>query len=164
MEQGDQEIRRKTGVLWGLSQKVLAACIEVHRRLGPGLLESAYHACLCRELELRGIAFDAERPLPVQYKGVHLECGYRVDLVIEEQLLVELKSVAELMPVHKAQVLTYLKLTNLGVGLLVNFNTTSLRRGVRRLTRTPTRGWPLRPPTEPKTNPSRLPPDLLISL
>jgi GxxExxY protein len=121
--------------LWDVSERVLGACIEVHRCLGPGLLESVYEACVCREMVVRGIAFERQRALPIEYKGVQLECGYRMDLVIERQLLVELKCVAELTPIHEAQVLTYLKLASLRVGLLVNFNSLSLRHGVRRLVR-----------------------------
>lgn len=121
--------------LWGLSERVLGACIEVHRHLGPGLLESAYEQCLCHELSLTGVRFARQRPLPVIYKGVALDCGYRLDLVIEEQLVLELKAVDYLLPLHEAQVLTYLKLTGLDVGLLVNFNTPVLRGGIRRMTR-----------------------------
>lgn len=133
MSQGEKETGRR--ILWDLSERVLGACIEVHRWLGPGLLESVYEACLCHELGLRRVAFERQRSLPVEYKGVQLECEYRLDLVIEKQLLVELKCVAELLPIHEAQVLTYLKLTGLQVGLLVNFNTPTLRQGVRRLVR-----------------------------
>ena len=103
--------------------------------LGPGLLESVYETCLCQELQERGIAFARQRLLPVEHKGVRLESEYRIDLVIDEQLLVELKSVADLMPIHEAQVLTYLRLTGLSVGLLINFNTPTLHQGLRRLTR-----------------------------
>ena len=123
------------GRLWDLSERVLGACIEVHRHLGPGLLESAYEQCLCHELSLTGLSFDRQRPLPVTYKGVMLACGYRLDVVVEEKLVLELKAVDHLLPVHEAQVLTYLKLTDLDVGLLVNFNTPVLRRGIRRLVR-----------------------------
>jgi GxxExxY protein len=131
MDQGDGESRR----LWDLSERVLGACIEVHRHLGPGLLESAYEECLCHELSLTGLGFARQRPLPVVYKGVMLDCGYRLDVVVEEKLVLELKAVDHLLPVHEAQVLTYLKLTGLDVGLLVNFNTPALRRGIRRLVR-----------------------------
>ncbi|WP_437515982.1 GxxExxY protein [Sorangium sp. So ce1099] len=123
------------GRLWDLSERVLGACIEVHRHLGPGLLESAYEECLCHELSVTGLSFDRQRPLPVTYKGVMLACGYRLDVVVEEKLVLELKAVDHLLPVHEAQVLTYLKLTGLDVGLLVNFNTPVLRRGIRRLVR-----------------------------
>ncbi|WP_437534464.1 GxxExxY protein [Sorangium sp. So ce726] len=129
--QGDRETRR----LWDLSERVVGACIEVHRHVGPGLLESAYEECLCHELSLMGLSFARQRPLPVTYKGVALGCGYRLDVVVEEKLILELKAVEHLLPVHEAQVLTYLKLTDLDVGLLVNFNTPLLRRGIRRLVR-----------------------------
>jgi GxxExxY protein len=131
MDHGDGETRK----LWDLSERVLGACIEVHRHLGPGLLESAYEECLCHELSLTSLSFARQRPLPVVYKGVKLDCGYRLDLVVEEKLVLELKAVDHLLPVHEAQVLTYLKLTGLDVGLLVNFNTPVLRRGIRRLVR-----------------------------
>ena len=130
MSQGEE-----TGRLWDLSERVLGACIEVHRHLGPGLLESAYEQCLCHELALRGLSFARQRPLPLTYKGVMLDCGYRLDVVVEEKLVVELKAVDHLLSVHEAQVLTYLKLTGLDVGLLVNFNTPVLRGGIRRLAR-----------------------------
>ena len=129
--------RRRTA-LWDLSERVRGACIEVHRQLGPGLLESAYEECLCHELSLAGITFARQRSLPVSYKGVALDCGYRLDLVIEEKLVLEVKAVEQLLPVHLAQVLTYLKLTRLEVGLLVNFNTPVLRHGIRRVSRAPT--------------------------
>ena len=114
MTHGDMETRK----LWDLSERVLGACIEVHRHLGPGLLESAYEECLCHELSLTGLKFARQRPLPVVYKGVMLDCGYRLDVVIEESLVLELKAVDHLLPVHEAQVLTYLKLTGMDVGLL----------------------------------------------
>src|SRR3954470_22675639 len=131
MDHGNGEARR----LWDLSEQALGACIEVHRHLGPGLLESAYEECLCHELSLASVRFVRQKPLPVIYKGVKLDCGYRLDVVVEEKLVLELKAVDHLMPVHEAQVLTYLKLTDLDVGLLVNFNTPVLRRGIRRLVR-----------------------------
>jgi len=112
MNHGDGEPRR----LWDLSERVLGACIEVHRHLGPGLLESAYEECLCHELSLTGLSFARQRPLPVIYKGVMLDCGYRLDVVINEKLVLELKAVDHVLPVHEAQVLTYLKLTGLDVG------------------------------------------------
>lgn len=112
---------------------MIGACIEVHRHLGPGLLESAYEACLAHELWTRGVAFERQRQVPVHYKGATLECGYRLDLVVEETVLVELKSVEKLSPVHEAQVITYLRLTGLPVGLLVNFNVVRLRDGLQRV-------------------------------
>jgi GxxExxY protein len=116
-----------------LSQRVIGASIEVHKHLGPGLLESAYEACLCRELTLLGIAFERQLPLPVSYKGLELDCSYRIDVMVEGLIIVELKAVDKLEPIHDAQLLTYLKLTNRWLGLLVNFNVTMLRNGVRRL-------------------------------
>jgi GxxExxY protein len=131
MTQADGDTRR----LWDLSNRVLGACIEVHRHLGPGLLESAYEECVCHELSLQGARFVRQRTLPVAYKGVSLACGFRIDILVDDELLVEIKAVEHLMPVHEAQVLTYLRLTGLDVGLLVNFNTPVLRRGIRRLVR-----------------------------
>jgi GxxExxY protein len=116
-----------------LSEQVIGACIEVHRALGPGLLESAYEECLCHELSLRSIVFERQVPLPVSYKGVKLECGYRLDLVIGGKLIVELKVVEALLPIHEAQILTYLKLTGKTVGLLINFNVPVLEAGLKRI-------------------------------
>ena len=116
-----------------LTERVIGACMEIHKTLGPGLLESAYEECLCHELRLAGLGFERQKPLPVAYKGVQLDCGYRLDLVIEDTLIVELKTVQELSPIHEAQLLTYLKLSGLTVGLLINFNVPVLRRGIRRL-------------------------------
>jgi GxxExxY protein len=106
--------------------------MEVHRALGPGLLESAYEECLCRELTLREIAYDRQLPLKVEFKGLHLDCGYRLDLVVENQVVVELKTVETILPVHEAQLLTYLKLGGYKIGLLINFNVTLLKQGIRR--------------------------------
>ncbi len=106
--------------------------MEVHKALGPGLLESAYEDCLCRELELQGIAFEKQVPLPVTYKGMTLACGYRMDLVVEGELVVELKAVDALLPIHEAQLLTYLRLSGLKRGLLLNFHVSLLRDGIRR--------------------------------
>ena len=116
-----------------LSERVIGACIEIHRTIGPGLLESAYEECLCHELHLAGLKFERQKPLPVAYKGIQLDCGYRIDLVVEDKLIVELKTVQELLPIHEAQLLTYLKLSSLAVGLLVNFNVPVLRRGIKRI-------------------------------
>ena len=113
-----------------LPGKIIAAAIEVHRELGPGLLESAYRLCLCHELALRGIGFKSEVPLPVKYKEVHLDCGYRMDLVVDDKVAVELKSVDKLAPIHEAQLLTYLRLSGMRVGLLINFNARMLRHGI----------------------------------
>jgi len=116
-----------------LSEKVIGCAIEVHRYLGPGLLESAYQNCLCKELELSGIQFNSEVPVPVEYKGLKLECGYRVDIVVENSLVLELKSVSKLEDIHSAQILSYLKLTKLPLGLLINFNVQLLKNGIKRL-------------------------------
>jgi GxxExxY protein len=132
MEQRVQEFRRTDDPV---TEQIIGACIEVHRLLGPGLLESAYEQCLCRELGLRGIAFLRQVALPVEYKGVLLDCGYRMDLVVAGTVVVEIKAVDHLQPVHLAQVLTYLKIGGYPTGLLVNFNVTVLKRGLRRLAR-----------------------------
>jgi GxxExxY protein len=116
-----------------LSQDVIGGAIDVHRTLGPGLLETAYEECLCHELSLRGVSFRRQVPLPVLYKKVKLDCGYRMDIVVREQLIVEIKAVEKLLPVHDAQLLTYLKLSGLHVGLLINFNVPVLKQGIRRL-------------------------------
>jgi GxxExxY protein len=115
------------------SEQVIAAMIAVHRELGPGLLESAYEACLCRELELRGFGFQRQVPLPILYRGRSVDCAYRIDLLVDRRILIEIKAVEELMPVHAAQVLTYLKLAGVPIGLLVNFNVRVLRDGLRRV-------------------------------
>jgi len=106
--------------------------MEVHRTLGPGLLESAYQRCLGRELTVRRIPFERERPLPLEYKGVRCECGYRLDFLVADALVVEVKSVEEIAPVHEAQMLTYLRLGGWRVGLLINFNVPLLKQGIRR--------------------------------
>jgi GxxExxY protein len=107
--------------------------IEVHRHLGTGLLESAYEACLCQELTLRGLTFERQRVMSLAYKGASLDVGYRIDLIVDCRVLVELKTVDSLLPIHMAQVITYLRLSGLPVGLLVNFNVPVLRHGLRRL-------------------------------
>lgn len=116
-----------------LSNRVIGLAIEVHRHLGPGLLESAYEACLAHELELAGIPFARQRELPVRYKGLSLDCGYRVDLLVDSQLVLELKSVGNLLPIHEAQLLTYMKLANKRTGLLINFNERYLKDGIKRM-------------------------------
>jgi len=118
-----------------LTERVIGFAIEVHRHLGPGLLESAYEECLCYELSQAGFALTRQVPLPVVYKSVRLDCGYRLDVVVENRVIVELKSVERLMPIHEAQVITYLKLSGIPIGLLLNFNTPVLRDGIRRLSR-----------------------------
>lgn len=112
-----------------LSRSVLGCAIEVHKQLGPGLLESTYQSCLGFELTQQGIPFCQEAELPVRYKGISLDCGYRLDLLVDEKLIVELKSVEELAPIHTAQLLTYMKLSGISTGLLLNFNVTKLKDG-----------------------------------
>jgi len=116
-----------------LTGKVIGAAIEVHKTLGPGLLESVYEECLCRELQLIKFSYERQKSLPVEYKGAMLDCGYRLDLVVEGRLIVELKSCDTLQPIHEAQLLTYLKLTNIKVGLLINFNVPVLKDGIKRM-------------------------------
>ena len=116
-----------------LTEKVIGLAIEVHRALGPGLLESAYEECFCYELKAHDVPFRRQVPLPVIYKTIKLDCGYRMDVVIDDRLVVELKTVDRLVAVHDAQLLTYLKLSGIGTGLLLNFNTAVLKDGIRRL-------------------------------
>jgi GxxExxY protein len=116
-----------------LTEQIIGALIEVHRTLGPGLLESAYQACTAREFALRGFPFEQELQLPLEYKGVYLDCGYRLDFIVAGKVIVELKTVESLQPVHEAQLLTYLRLTGCKVGLLVNFNVQVLKRGIKRM-------------------------------
>jgi GxxExxY protein len=124
------------------SADVIAACMEVHRTLGPGLLESAYERCLCIELAERGIQYERQKELPISYKGHSVDASYRIDLVVETNLIVELKAVEALTKVHEAQVITYLKLSGVRAGLLVNFNSAVLRDGLRRLSLTPKKALP----------------------
>ena len=116
-----------------VTRDVIAAAIEVHRDLGPGLLESAYATCLQRELTARRLAFVTERRIPLAYKGVALDCHYRLDLLVHDAVVVEVKAIAEVLPIHQAQVLTYLRLANLPVGLVINFNVDKLVKGVKRV-------------------------------
>jgi len=116
-----------------LSRQIIAAAIEVHRNLGPGLIESVYETCLCYELSLRGVAFDRQVPMPVEYKGLMLDAGYRLDILVDGLVIVELKVAERIEPIHEAQLLTYLKLTHLWLGLLINFNVPVLKNGLRRL-------------------------------
>lgn len=115
-----------------VSRRIIGCALEVHKTLGPGLLESAYEQCMAHELALAGIAFKLQPALPVGYKGIHLDCGYRIDLLIEDALIVELKSVSALLPIHEAQILTYMKLSGIRTGLLMNFNVTRLKEGLKR--------------------------------
>jgi GxxExxY protein len=123
---------RREDELGSLSGRVIGAAIAVHRQLGPGLLESAYEECLGFELAWNGIAYDRQVPLPLEYRGHRLDCGYRIDLVVERQLIIELKTVERILPIHAAQVLTYLRLTRLPLALLINFNVVLLKQGLRR--------------------------------
>jgi GxxExxY protein len=115
-----------------LTEKIIGCAIEVHRAFGPGLLESAYEHCLARELSLNNIPFRIQVPIPVEYKGAVLDCGYRIDVLVDEQVILELKSVEKLLAIHEAQLLTYMKLANLSIGLLINFNVRRLVEGIRR--------------------------------
>jgi GxxExxY protein len=116
-----------------ITQKIIGAAIEVHKTIGPGLLESAYEECLAHEMRIRGLNFERQVQLPVAYKGVTLDCGYRLDFLVEKAVVVELKAVESLQPIHEAQVLTYLKLGGWTVGLLINFNVSVLRDGIKRV-------------------------------
>jgi len=116
-----------------LSSSIIGAAIEVHRALGPGLLESAYEQCLTRELSLRNIPFQHQKPLPVHYKGTQLECGYRLDFLVADMLVVEVKAIDALLPIHHAQLLSYLKLGGWKLGLLINFHVPLLKEGIKRV-------------------------------
>ena len=129
IHRGDAEARRFDEI----TDRVIGACIQIHRELGPGLLESAYEECLCHELSLAKMSFERQKPLPIRYKNVQLDCGYRLDLVVEDKLVVELKTVEALLPIHEAQLLTYLKLSGLPFGLLINFNVPLLKDGLKRM-------------------------------
>ena len=115
-----------------LTEKVIGFAIEVHKHLGPGLLESAYEECLAHELNINGIQFHRQVPIPVTYKGLNLECGYRIDIIVEGSLILELKSVERILPIHEAQLLTYMKLSQIYVGLVINFNVPLIRDGLKR--------------------------------
>lgn len=115
-----------------ITEKVIGASIDVHKVLGPGLLESAYEECLCYELDQRNITFARQYNLPIRYKGVSIDCGYRIDLLVEKKVVVELKAIERLLPIHDAQLLSYLKLGDWKVGLLINFNVPVLKQGIRR--------------------------------
>jgi GxxExxY protein len=117
----------------GLTEKIIGAAIEVHKVLGPGLLESAYEGCLAHELSLANIYFERQLPLPVIYKSIQLDCGYRIDFLVEKTLVLELKAVDGLQSIHEAQLLTYLKLGGWPVGLLINFNVPVLKKGIKRM-------------------------------
>lgn len=116
-----------------LTEQIIGAAIQVHRELGPGRLESAYEACLCHELSLNNLKVERQKAIPISYKGIKLDAGYRLDLVVENQVIVEIKAISELLPVHEAQLLSYLKQVGGGRGLLINFNVKLLKHGLRRL-------------------------------
>ena len=128
-----EELADNAGSL--LTGKIIGAAIEVHKALGPGLLESAYEACLIYELRLRRLKVERQKPLPIFYKDVLLDCGYRLDIVVEEEVIVEVKSVSSIAPIHEAQLLSYLKMSDYKTGLLINFNIQLLKDGVRRMRR-----------------------------
>jgi GxxExxY protein len=113
-----------------LTEQIIRAAIEVHKELGPGLMESAYEECLCYELSICDIEFQRQVPLPVHYKKVKLDCGYRLDILVEDKVILELKAVEDILPIHEAQLITYLKLSNKSVGLLINFNVPVLKDGI----------------------------------
>jgi GxxExxY protein len=128
----DAEIAESWMDINNLTGQIIGAAIEVHRAIGPGLLESAYEQCLCRELSIRHVVYERQRALPVDYKGLLLDCGYRLDLLVADLVVVEIKAVETLLPIHEAQLITYLKLGGWHVGLLINFNVTVLKNGIRR--------------------------------
>jgi len=117
----------------GLTREILGCALEVHTALGPGLLESAYEACLCFELQKCGLKIERQKSLPIFYKSIQIDCGYRLDLVVEDSVIIEVKAVDCLAPIHEAQLLTYLKLMNCRIGLLINFNEIVLKNGMRRI-------------------------------
>ncbi len=115
-----------------LSNKVIGCALEVHRVLGPGLLESTYEQCLAHELSLAAISFKLQAPLPVNYKNVIIDCGYRIDVLVDNKLIIEIKSVEKILDVHRAQLLTYMKLSGISIGLLMNFNVEIFKTGLKR--------------------------------
>ena len=127
------EEAERLGDLNGITHGIIAAAIEVHRHLGPGLLESAYQECVCYELSQMGLTFTREVHLPLSYKGLQLDCNYRIDLLVEDAIVVELKSVEQILPIHSAQLLTYLKAAHKQIGLLINFSVPVLKDGIRRM-------------------------------
>jgi len=118
-----------------LSRRIISCAMRVHRNLGPGLLESAYRSCLARQLALDGLAFEQEVPIPIRYEGLEMQCAYRADIIVDRSVLLELKAVETLLPIHQAQVLAYLRLSGLHLGLLLNFNAVTLKDGIRRFVR-----------------------------
>ena len=116
-----------------ITEKIIESAIEIHRHLGPGLLESAYEECLCFELKQHDLSFERQKPLPLKYKSIELDCGYRIDILVEDKVIVELKCVDKINPIHEAQLLTYLRLSDKKVGLILNFYVSLMKDGVRRL-------------------------------
>jgi GxxExxY protein len=116
-----------------ITEKIIACAIEVHRELGPGLLESAYRDCLAYELSKQNLAVEIEKSVPVQYKKVKIDCAFRADIIVDNKVIIELKAVEKLLPVHEAQLLTYMKLTHIKIGLIINFNVRLLKNGIKRL-------------------------------
>jgi GxxExxY protein len=116
-----------------ISLEIVRAALEVHKALGPGLLEKAYEECMCREFSIRGIQFTRQVEVPVIYKGIKLDCGFKLDILVEDLVIIEIKAVARVLPVHEAQLLTYLKVTEKKLGLLINFNETKVKYGIRRV-------------------------------
>jgi GxxExxY protein len=134
-----------------ISHRIIGAAIEVHRHLGPGLLESAYQSCLAFELKQLGLKVEEQKPLPVVYKQVKLDCGYRLDMVVEDEIIVEIKAIEKLLPIHDAQVLSYLRLTKKRVGLLMNFHVPVLKNGLKRIVNEfPDAEWAKRQAPEPE--------------
>jgi len=129
MNRGDAETQRENR----LTEKIIGCAIEVHKALGPGLLESAYEECFCYELAQNGLSFSRQVPLPVVYKGITLDCGYRIDVLVNDFAIIELKTAEKILPIHEAQLLTYLKLYRRPLGLLMNFNVPALKDGIKRL-------------------------------
>ncbi len=127
------ELDKEENYINQITEKIIGCAIEVHKGLGPGLLESAYEKCLCFELNQLGLKFERQVPLPVVYKGVKLDCGYKMDIVVENLVIVEVKAVESLIPIHEAQLLSYLKLYNKKVGLLMNFHVPILKKGLERI-------------------------------
>ncbi|MGA2964674.1 MAG: GxxExxY protein [Terriglobales bacterium] len=124
---------QETDRLDQISRRIIGAAIEVHRHLGPGLLESAYESCLAFELKQVGLKVEEQKPLPVVYKQVKLDCGYRLDMIVEDEIIVEIKAIEKLLPIHEAQLLSYLRLANKRVGLLMNFHVPVLKNGLKRI-------------------------------
>ena len=152
MKRRDRQDRRDPKELNALTEAIIGAAIKVHRELGPGLLESAYEACLCFELRRQGFSVERQKPQPVPYDGLLVDCGYRLDLLVEDEVVVELKAAVRVTPLDERQLLTYLKLSERVVGLLINFNVVTLVRGVTRLVN----GFPEETPTSPLRSPRSL--------